>query len=62
MEEVVGAEGRGIGQDEEVGSGTEVIGIGYIRGDIFTVLHRPSGITFPLDLLFSFYLHFSFRL
>jgi len=27
MEEIVGAEGRGLGQDEGVGSGTEGIGI-----------------------------------
>jgi len=32
MEEIVGADGRGLGQDEEVGSGTEVIRIGDRRG------------------------------
>jgi len=31
MEEIVGAEGRGFGQDEGVGWGTEVIGIGNRR-------------------------------
>jgi len=35
MEEIVGAEGRGLGQDEGVGSGTEVIGIGDRRGRRF---------------------------
>jgi len=34
MEEIVRAEGRGLGQDEGVGSGTEVIGIGNRRGKI----------------------------
>jgi len=32
MEEIVRAEGRGLGQDEGVGSETEVIGIGDRRG------------------------------
>jgi len=32
MEEIARAEGRGLGQDEGVGSGTEVIGIGNRRG------------------------------
>jgi len=31
MEEIVGAEGTGLGQDEGVGSGTEVTGIGDRR-------------------------------
>jgi len=33
MKEIVGAEGGGLGQDEGVGSGTEVIGIGDRRGE-----------------------------
>jgi len=32
MEEIVRAEGRGVGQDEGVGSATEVIGIGNRSG------------------------------
>jgi len=32
MEEIVRAEGRGLEQDEGVGSGTEVTGIGNRRG------------------------------
>jgi len=33
MEGIVGVKGRGHGQDEGVGSGTEVIGIGDRRGE-----------------------------
>jgi len=33
MEEIVGVEGRGLGQDEGVGLGTEFIGIGDSRGE-----------------------------
>jgi len=32
MKEIVGAEGRGLGEDEGVGSGTEVVGIGDRTG------------------------------
>jgi len=33
MEDIVGVDSRGLGQDEGVGSGTEVIGIGDRRGE-----------------------------